>query len=291
MNWILAATLAAILFTAVAVVSKELMDHIDSVAFTALYSLTAFLFYTPFFIYYLISTEISFTPVLVMMIATSGIGNVFGMLSYNFGLGHTSLSTAMSLNRAQPVFVAVIGFLALGESMNLLKLSGILIVTFASYIILLEDRSKPLGPLKELAHDRGARLALLSAVFFSFTSVIDRFVTSNLQPEIYTYLILGLMTFSLNSYIYRRDEGYLGEIRGEILGNTREYVAAGLMTAVAYLLIYIAFSQAEASKVVPVLQLQVPLTVIAGREVFRETHVLQKLLGSLLMVLGILLVV
>lgn len=291
MNWVLAATLAALLFTALAVISKELMDHIDSVAFTAIYSLVAFIFYTPVFIYYLSSTGIDAGTTILLLVGASALGNVFGMLAYNFGLGHTSLSTAMSLNRSQPVFVAFIGFVALGESMGLEKVSGILLVTFASYIILLEDHSEPLAPIIELVSDKGARLALLSAVFFSITSVIDRFVTASIPPEIYTYLILGIMMVTLNSYVYRRDENFFSELEKEISGNIKAYTASGIMTSLAYLSLYIAFSQAEASRVVPVLQLQVPLTIVAGREIFEEQHVLQKLAGSLLMIIGILLVV
>jgi drug/metabolite transporter (DMT)-like permease len=291
MMWILASALAAVLFTVQAVISKELMDHIDSVDFTAIYSLVAFIFYTPVFIYYISRTNPEFTPFLLLLIGLSGLGNILGMLAYNYGLGHTSLSIAMPLNRVQPVVVATIGFLVLGEAMNLQKVSGIVLVTVASYIILLEDHRNPLDPLTNILDDYGAQLALLSAVFFSITSIIDRFVTVQVPPELYTYFILGIMTASLNLYIARKNDQPFRMVKNEILGNRLMYALSGVITAGAYLSIYTGFSLAEASKVVPVLQLQVPLTVIAGREVFSEQHVFQKLLGSGLMILGILLVV
>lgn len=291
MNWLIAATISAVLFTIVAVISKEIMDHINSVNFTAIYSLMAFIFYTPIFLYYLTQVEINITLIIALFTLLSGIGNILGMLSYNYGLKHTSISIAMPLNRIQPIFVAIIGFLFLNEVMNIEKVLGILLVTIASYIILLENRSDPLDPITNLTHDYGAQLAIVSAFFFSGTSVIDRFVTTNLAPEIYTYLILGIMAFSLNTYMNTKKENYTNQIISEIKNYKAHYISAGILTAFAYLTVYIAFSQAEASKVVPVLQLQVPLTVIAGKELFDETHILQKLIGAAILIAGIILVI
>jgi len=291
MEWVIAATLSAILFTIVAVLSKELMDHINAVNFTAIYSLTAFILYTPIFIYYLIQTEIQLSGIIALFILLSGIGNILGMLSYNYGLKHTSISIAMPLNRIQPVFVAIIGAIFLNEIMNLEKVVGIILVTIASYIILLENRHDPLDPITNLVHDYGAQLALVSAIFFSATSVIDRFVTTNIAPELYTYFILGIMAITLNIYLYNKKDHHKQTIINELTKYKKLYFIAGLLTAFAYLAVYTAFSQAEASKVVPVLQLQVPLTVVLGKTMFNETHILQKLLGAAILIVGIILVI
>jgi len=292
MEWVVAATISAILFTVVAVISKELMDHINAVNFTAVYSLMAFLFYTPIFFYYLLfQVEANLTLMIVVFTLLSGIGNILGMLSYNYGLKHTSLSIAMPLNRVQPIFVAIIGFIFLNEVMTLEKVAGILLVTIASYIILLENHHDPLDPITNLTHDYGAQLAIVSALFFSTTSVIDRFVTTNLSPELYTYFILAIMAISLNTYLASKKTNYSKWITNEIKNYRKMYISAGILTAFAYLTVYTAFSQAEASKVVPILQLQVPLTVILGKTMFDETHFLQKLIGAAILIIGIILVI
>lgn len=292
MNWILAAVFAAIFFTLTAVLSKELMDHIDSLEFTALYSLVAFIFYTPIFLYYNSIYSFDFTTFLILLIILSGIGNILGMLAYNYGLKHTSLSIAMPLNRTQPVFVAIIGFLLLNEVMNLQKILGIITVTAGSYIVLLEDPHNPLDPITNLVHDYGAQLAVVSAIIFSFTAVIDRYVNTQMQPELYTYLILGIMTAALNTYLtLKKDKNYTKHVKTELTQYTKLYTLTGILTATAYLTMYTAYSQAEASQVIPVMQLQVPLTVIAGKEIFDETHIIEKIIGSILLILGIILVV
>lgn len=293
MNWIIAAASAAVLFTVVAVISKELMDHIDAIEFTAIYSLIALIFYAPVFIYYLTQQTPELTTILILAILSSGLGNILGMLSYNYGLKHTSLSIAMPLNRTQPVFVAIIAATLLNEVMTLEKVAGILTITVASYIILMKNPHDPLDPITNLLHDYGAQLATLSAAFFSATSVIDRYVTTNFSPEIYTFLILAIMTTALNLYLFQanRHEDYSKHLKKELTNYKKHYALAGILTAAAYLALYQAFSQAEASKVVPVLQLQVPLTVIAGIEIFDETHFLQKIIGAILLIIGIILVV
>ncbi len=291
MEWILYATVSAILFTAVAVISKELMDHIDAVRFTAIYSALAAFFYTPVLLYYLSTSDTGLTALLAVLTLLSGLGNVAGMLAYNYSLSKTQISVAMPLNRVQPVFVGLLGVLLLGETMSTEKVLGIGLVTFASYIILLEGGHEILDPVKNLLDDRGAQLALASAVFFSATSIIDRFVTEQFSPQIYTFLILASMATALNAYMIKKDSNHVNKSLKEILNYRKMYAYAGLMTAIAYLVLYIAFSQAEASKVVPVLQLQVPLTVLLGQELFKEGHIIQKIIASILLIAGVILVV
>jgi len=291
MEWFLAAAVSALLFTAIAVISKQIMDHIDAVRFTAIYSALAFIFYTPVFLYYVYTVDFSFTVVIIALTVLSGLGNILGMLSYNFGLSKTSISVAMPLNRVQPVIVGVIGVLILGEAMSLEKAVGIGLVTLSCYIILLEGRHNILDPVKNLLNDLGAQLALISAFIFSFISLADRYVTSQFPPEIYTFFILGIMAAGLNLYMVKIGTNYVTKACEEVANNKSLYTLVASLSAIAYLTVYIAFSQAEASRVVPVLQLQVPLTVILGREIFKEGNTLQKLVGSIILIAGVILVI
>lgn len=288
----MAAGLAAVLFTILAVISKELMEHITTLEFTAIYSLVAFIFYTPAFIYFSQHHTLKLNQTLTILVLLSGIGNILGMLAYNYGLKHTSISIAMPLNRTQPVFVAIIGFLALSETMNPQRIAGILTVTLGSYIVLLENPRNPLDPITNLAHDYGAQLAITSAGIFSIVSVTDRYVSQQLPPQLYTYLTLGIMTITLNTYLtFQKDKNYTKHLKTELKKYTKLYTLVGIFTATAYLSMYTAFQNAEASQVVPVMQLQVPLTVLAGKEIFHETHMIEKIIGSILLITGIILVV
>lgn len=289
MLWLYTALISGLLFAAVAVLSKEIMEDTSSVLFTSIYALLSALFYTPIFLYYLSTVETGLITDLAPFIILSGLANVFGILSFNYGIKQTDISIAMPLNRLQPVFVALIGAAALGEVIDLFLGLGIILVTAGSYIVLLKDKNHLLEPFLNLKQDRGAQLATVSAAIFAVAAVTDRFVTQTLKPEVYTFLLLTVMALSINSYLYSKNSGHFTEIRTELKSRPKIYLLTGVLAAGAYYSVLSALSMAQASKVIPVLQIQIPLTVIAGGALFSEEHVIQKLVGSAILIAGIIL--
>lgn len=287
MLWLYTALISGLLFAAVAVLSKEIMEDTSSVLFTSIYALLSALFYTPVFLYYLSTVETDLITGLAPFIILSGLANAFGILSFNYGIKQTDISIAMPLNRLQPVFVALIGVAVLGEVIDLFLGLGIILVTAGSYIVLLKDKNHPLEPFLNLKQDRGAQLAALSAAIFAVAAVTDRFVTQTLKPEVYTFLLLTVMALSINSYLYRKNKTHLTDVKTELESSPKIYLLTGILAAGAYYSVLSALSMAQASKVIPVLQIQIPLTVIAGGALFSEEHVIQKLVGSAILIAGI----
>ena len=287
MLWLYAALVSGILFSAVAVLSKEIMDETSSVLFTSIYALLSSIFYLPIFLYYLSTTGISLNTGIVPLIMLSGLANVFAILGFNYSVKQTDISIAMPLNRLQPVFVALIGALVLGEVINLSLALGIVLVTIGSYFVLLKNRNHPLEPFLNLKHDRGAQMATASAAFFGVAAVTDRFVTQILRPEIYTFLLLMVMALTINTYLYSKNPKHFTKIKTELTLRPKIYLLTGLLVSGAYFSVLSALSMAQASKVIPVLQIQIPLTVIAGKTFFSEEHMVQKLIGSLILIAGI----
>lgn len=290
MLWLYTALISAVLFAAVAVLSKEIMEETSSVLFTAIYALLSTIFYTPIFLYYISTVETDIIASLAPFILLSGLANVFGMLSYNYGIKETDISIVMPLNRLQPVFVALIGALVLGEVITLSLGTGIVLVTAGSYLVLLDDKDHPLEPFFNLENDRGAQLSILSAAIFAVAAVTDRFITQSLNPEVYTFLLLLVMTVAINSYMYNKNSRHFTKVKTEIMRRPEIYGITGVLSAGAYYTVLAALSMAEASKVVPILQIQIPLTVVAGGALFSEDHVIQKLLGSAILIIGIIFV-
>lgn len=289
MLWLYTALISGILFASVALLSKEIMQETSSITFTSIYALLSTIFYFPVFIYYLSSLDLSTLGNLAPFILLSGMANVFGILSFNYGIKKSEISVAMPLNRLQPVFVALIGAAVLGEVIDLYLGLGIILVTAGSYLVLLKDRNHMLEPFFNLREDRGAQLSMLSAAIFAVAAVTDRFVTQSLRPEIYTFLLLMVMTVSINTYLLRKNSEHFSDVKTEILTKPGIYIVTGLLSAGAYYTVLSALSMAQASKVIPVLQVQIPITVVAGGAMFSEDHVLQKLAGSAILIAGIVL--
>jgi len=289
-EWLAATIIAAVIWSFTGIAAKELMDHSSSLVYSFLYSSLALLFYTPVFLYFLPQLSFELSIWLIVALIISGIGNVFGIMSYNYSIKFGELSRVIPFTKLNPIFTALIAAVVLGETMTSTKAAGILLVTVGSYAILEEKNSGWKKPFKNFLKLKAPKYAALSALVYSFASVADRFGTQVIQPEIYTFIIYFMITSTLSVYLLTQKRELIPEIKTDLQEDTLYYIITGIGAAVASYLIFFAFSRAEASRVIPVLQLQVFISVFAGHILFNEGNLKQKIIGSLILVTGVILV-
>jgi len=289
-EWLAATIIAAVIWSFTGIAAKELMDHSSSLVYSFLYSSLALLFYTPVFLYFLPQLSFELSIWLIVALIISGIGNVFGIMSYNYSIKFGELSRVIPFTKLNPIFTALIAAVVLGETMTSTKAAGILLVTVGSYAILEEKNSGWKKPFKNFLKLKAPKYAALSALVYSFASVADRFGTQVIQPEIYTFIIYFMITSTLSVYLLTQKRELIPEIKTDLQEDSLYYIITGIGAAVASYLIFFAFSRAEASRVIPVLQLQVFISVFAGHILFNEGNLKQKIIGSLILVTGVILV-
>lgn len=287
--WLLATATAALIWSVLGIIAKELMDHGSGLAYTYLYSIIALITYTPFFIYFLTTETVTFTPLILLAFTVSGLANIIAYLLYNESIKEGELSTVIPFTKLNPVFTGILAAILLNETMTLGKGLGIILVTAGSYVILKDEEHGYLEPFKKFKALDAPKMAAGSALVFSIAAIADRFVTQTLSPKIYTYLIYLFMTTGLTVYVIITERTYFADIKDTFQKDRKLYLITGLGAAIASYLIFFSFSQAQASKVIPVLQLQVFISVIAGVTIFNEKNLKEKTLGSVILVAGVIL--
>jgi drug/metabolite transporter (DMT)-like permease len=290
MEWFLATLAAALIWSATGIVAKELMDQDSSLVYSFLYSTLALVFYTPVFLYLVSSAEISLSFFTVGAFIVSGFANIFGITAYNYSIKLGELSRVIPFTKLNPVFTAIIAAALLGEKMTPTRVTGILLVTVGSYVILEEKNRNWRQPFRSFIKDRAPKVAVLSAVIFSVAAVMDRYAVQAFQPEVYTFMIYLFMTTGLSVYIFGQRPELVDQIIPDLKKHRLKYVFTGAGAALASYLIFFAFSKAPASQVIPVLQIQVLISVIAGVLLFEEDNLKQKLIGSAILIAGVVLV-
>jgi drug/metabolite transporter (DMT)-like permease len=290
MEWFLATLGAALIWSATGIIAKELMDQDSSLVYSFLYTSLALVFYTPVFLYFVSSTEISVNLLVVGAFVVSGFANVFGITTYNYSIKLGELSRVIPFTKLNPVFTAIIAALLLGEKMTPIRVTGILLVTIGSYVILGEKNTNWKQPFRSFVKERAPKVAVLSAVIFSVAAVMDRYAVQAFQPELYTFMIYLFMTTGLSVYIFGQRPELVDRIIPDLKKHRLKYIFTGAGAAIASYLIFFAFSKAPASRVIPVLQIQVLISVIAGVMLFDEDNLRQKLVGSVILIAGVILV-
>ena len=132
-------------------------------------------------------------------------------------------------------------------------------------------------------------LALLSAIFAAFTSILAKIgiegVNSNLATAIRTVVVVAMawgMVFLTNA------QNGITEISNK---SWLFLILSGLATGASWLCYYKALQIGEASKVVPVDKLSVVITVLLAFVFLHETVTMKSLAGCLLIGIGTLVMV
>jgi len=289
MNWLFFTLFAATGFGAVSVIAKKIMQDTSATIYTALYSFLALIFYTPIFFYYTARLDVEPTNIALLGLGVSMIGNVAAFVVYNYSVKNGELSRVVPMTRLTPIFATGIAAVVIGETIDLTLGLGVVFATAGAVIVLKEDEASYLKSLENGLHRKAVKAAILSALLYGMTSVADRVATQIIAPEIYNYFLYIGMTSGLMAMAYYRYSNPVTELSSTFNEFRSLYVLTGVVAALSSLAIFKAFSLAPAAKVTSVQQFQVLIPVVAGLVLFDEKGFKRKIIGTLVLITGIIL--
>lgn len=213
----------------------------------------------------------------------SGVMNVIGLYIYVKALELEDISIVSPLRRTTPVIVAVLEPLIFGFSYSLKSLAGPALAVVGAYIVVFEAEGY-LQPFRDPG--RGVLMAISLAFLYAGVVLVERFAIQQIDPLLFTsivYITLGIgFTFlagirgeSVNSGVFRRPE----------------IIGLGVITVLGSISIFYALSLTDASKVVTVKQSVIIFNILIGGFFFGEEDILRKIVGSLLIIAGIVIVI
>ena len=188
-----------------------------------------------------------------------------------------------------PMLVPVLAVLTLGESIAWPAIVGILLVVAGIYTVswwgnFKEILASPIGFLRS----NGVLYALLTGFTITVYSLLDKRGVQYVQPFLYMYILVVGVSFGLAPYILRKYS--LSQIRGAWSGNIWAIPVAGLLSYLAYAAILTAFSLSPVSYIVPAREISIVVGVVAGVLILKEPFGRGRLVGSCLIVLGLVLI-
>ena len=185
-----------------------------------------------------------------------------------------------------PMLVPILAVVLLGETIALPAVLGIAAIVAGIYIISWTGELQRflLQPWSILGNT-GARYAVLTGLTIAVYAIIDKRGVSHVQPFLYMYLMSLGSAVCLFPYI-RRKWG------AQALGRTwrshrKSIVAAGLLTFLAYGLVLTAFSLSRVSYIAPAREVGIVVGVLMGVVILKEPFGRARLVGSAVIVLGL----
>ena len=221
-------------------------------------------------------------PFLISAVCETG---YFVTLVKGYSQGDLSLVYPVSRGSA-PIFAALLGAIALAESLPLIGYVGIALmvvgVVVASQPI---EQSKIRFGFSSILGQRAFGWALASAVFIAIYSITDKVAVAATNPLVYNWWVFAGNAILWAPFVWRRFN-YKANF-DELRNNWRAVIAVGVLSAGSYGLALAAFALTSASYVVAGRGMSVIFGACIGSFLLKERFGTARIMGATLMVAGL----
>jgi drug/metabolite transporter (DMT)-like permease len=216
----------------------------------------------------------------------SGLGGWF----LNAALHRTEVSLVGPVMTLTPGFVIVIEWLLTGAVPGPLGVVGVLLLVVGGYILSMSsDGTNWHRPLVRLFLDAGSLYATLAAACFAGASVFGRIGIQLSDPLSFSVVVAVVNTLILWVVFTLRDRGFNRRlITPDLRRELHPLLLLGLLFALMRIADQIALSLTLASYAMAVKRTAGLFSVLLGRLFFAEGYLATKLLASVVMLLGVL---
>ncbi len=284
MFWFISAIAATLARTGTHVLNKRILKDVGPLTLSTVTTLFVCILYSPIFL-----LSVSVNPIITLnnmaYLGTliSGLFNTLAIVLLMRALKSGDVSIAVPLRNLVPLFAMFWAVIFLGEALSsIIVLATVMII--AGALILHTERGFHL-----MLKKKTSLFALSTAVLYSFAIIADKFATTYIEPVRYTFLIyLVMLVFLL---VFNVLEKNLAHIMSFIKESWKPVIMIAMLALTGSFFTFTAISMVPVTLIAPILRLEVLFSVIAGGVFFREENMWFKLLGAVLLFLGVILIV
>jgi drug/metabolite transporter (DMT)-like permease len=203
---------------------------------------------------------------------------------------YADLSVVYPIARGMgPMLVPVLAVLVLGEDISPMALGGIVVVVLGIYTVYWWGQMTQIlrDPLR-LVSDTGTRYALLTGLIIAGYTVWDKVGVRYVNPFAYMYLMSLCTALFLAPYMLRAKG--IATLRAEWGRSAGRIVVVSGLIFLAYGLVLTAFQLSRVSYVSAAREVGIVMGVLLGVIVLKEAFGPGRILGSCLIVLGLVLI-
>lgn len=214
---------------------------------------------------------------------------ILAMWLYMKAIRDTPLYLTLPYLAFTPVFVAMTGFLLLGERVHPVGWVGIFGVVIGAYLLNAGRGARPTNwaaPLRAIAYERGSRLMLAVAVLYSLTSVMGKGALQYAPPLFFAAFYFGLLALA-TAVLFG-----VTTPRSRALARDRlpQHLAVGALMALMILSHFAAIERAEVAYMIAIKRTSLLFGILYGTLLFKEPSPVRHLIAGAIMVCGVLLI-
>lgn len=284
MNWLIFSILAAFCESMRDVLSKKNLRNLDEYFIAWALQFFGLLFLLPgLFFIEIPPLKKEFWGAL----ALSGSLNVMAAVLYIKAIKYSDLSITVPMITFTPLFLLLTSPLIIHEVPTLSGILGVILIVIGAYILNIGESVKGvMVPFQALLREKGPQIMLFVAFVWSITSTIDKIGIKNSSPLIWSIAVTSFISISLFPIILFRSVN-----DNSLIGLTlRSSISLGLVNALAIFFEMTAYSLTLVAYANSIKRMSIVMSVIFGHYIFKEEGMRQRLLGTCIMLLGVILI-
>ncbi len=290
MEWYILALISAVFSAVAAILEKKILFRQHPISFTFVLSIFNALLASLFLFSFNIS-GVSSAPLLVLFLKSAI--NAAAFLFVMYSLKNLEISEALPLLVLVPGFIAIFGFIFLGEALTIKQIAGLCLLIVGIYILGLHENEKIMKPFIKLVKKPVYRFVFIALSLFTASSLLDRFILTRqkLPPEAFMFFqhIFFAIIFLL-VFLFMKEK--LPHLKKNIKFSGFAIFALAIVTIIYRYSEILAVKMAPATALAIVIKrLSVLFAVIIGGKLFNEKNLARKAIATLILVIGAILVV
>lgn len=269
---------------------KHLLDRHSESAILFVRDSVSLLLFIPLVVYVFVTAGFAFTGRSLTALLLSGVLNVIGALVVFAALKAEDASVVVPLTSFSPVLTALFEpFLRTTTVPFVVVLGGLLTAIGAA--IVTADKTT-IASLRTAMTSRGVLLALSANFIFGLTSILDGITTSVISPiygaaTITLFVLLG----SVAGLVWQNDS-VSAAITEATAVRARAYAVLGTLKTLSLTSVFFGFALApSAAQASIAYKMNIVLVVFAGYFILNEGHLLRRLVGTTVILVGVALAV
>jgi uncharacterized membrane protein len=267
---------AAFLVTAKDVVSKSVASRVSGTVST----IASFLYALPFYLLLIAIAvclgyeDLSFTGKFIGLVAIRAITDIGAEWFKMTALAKGDLSVVAAFYSLSPVFLLFLSPILTGDELTSGGIIGVILVGLGTFTFGMKPSKGQPTQYKAMV------LGLISALFFSLNSCFDKLAVTESSPLLSGFAMTALSGLILVPFSKEPLISTLSQ-------NNRPFLLRGFFETIFMICKLAALQCLQAPYVVAIMRGSIIISIISGRTIFKESNFIQRLLGGVIILIGI----
>ncbi len=213
---------------------------------------------------------------------------IAALILYTKALKVSPLSLTMPFLALTPLFLIIMAYVIVGESVSIYGGIGIILVALGSYTLNLHKMKYALlEPVKAIFREKGSVMIIFVALIFSITASLGKVAIEHSSPFFFGSFYFILITILFTPIAMVKNRGGLKISKKDILPLS----SIGVTFALMIIFHMLAMSLVNVAYMISIKRTSLLFSILYGHLLFREGKIAEKALGAIIMLLGFVLIV